>query len=90
MSINVQIERVILDGLQLSRRERDALAPAIARELRRLASEPANGVAAWGEIWRQGPGSSVDGIAREVASAVQRAATAARPGTGPAARGGRR
>jgi hypothetical protein len=90
MRINVQIERVVLDGLELSRRDRDALGPAIARELRQLASEPANGAATWSELQRQGPGSAVAGIAREIATAVRQATTAARPATGPATRGRRR
>jgi len=45
MRTSVRIERVVLDGVELSRRERDALGPAIARELRRLAGEPADGPA---------------------------------------------
>jgi hypothetical protein len=93
---NVRIERVVLDGLELSRRERDALAPAIARELRRLAGEradePALAVDRRADPERRGPGSAVDGIAREVAVAVHRAVgstTAAWPAAGPAAPRGR-
>ena len=33
MTTSIRIERVVLDGLRLSRREREAMAPAIAREL---------------------------------------------------------
>jgi len=93
MRTNVRIGRLVLDGLRLSRPERDALGPAIARELRRLAGEPANrlasGPAARAETQRREPGSAVDGIAREVAVAVHRATAAARPAAGPAARRGR-
>ncbi len=89
MRTSVRIERVVLDGLELSRRERDALGPAIARELRRLASEAASGPAGRrAETRREGRGSAVDGIARDVAAAVHRATTAARPAPGPAARRG--
>jgi hypothetical protein len=93
MRTNVRIERVVLDGLMLSRWERDDLGPAIARELRRLAGEPT------GEPTdrpaapqRREPGSAVDGIAREVAATVHRAlppTAAARPTAGPAGRRGR-
>jgi hypothetical protein len=89
MRTNIRIERVVLDGLELSRRERDALGPAIARELRRLAGETASGQADYAEIQRCGPGSAVHGIAREVAGAVHRATAAARPAVGPAVRRGR-
>ncbi|MGA2830665.1 MAG: hypothetical protein ABSF03_31635 [Streptosporangiaceae bacterium] len=91
MRTDVRIERVILEGLELSRRERDALGPAIARELRRLAGEPANGPAdRRAEDRRRGPGPAVDGIAREIAAAVHRATAAAQPAAGPAARPGAR
>jgi len=86
MRTYVRIERVVLDGLELSRGERDALGPAIARELRRLAGEPANEPAG---NQRRGSGPAVDGIAREVATAVHRATTAARRAAGPPARRGR-
>jgi len=96
MTTNIRIDRVVLDGLKLSRRERDAIGPAIARELRRLAAEQAGRA----DTQRREPGSAVDGIAREVAAAVHRASTATRPAatrpaaglaaTGPAARRGRR
>ena len=85
MRTSVRIERVVLDGLELSRRERDALGPAIARELRRLASEPAR---PHPETRREGPGTAVDGIARDVAAAVHRATAAVRPAPGPATRRG--
>ena len=92
MTTSVRIERVVLDGLELSRRERDALGPAITRELRRLAGEPANGPAGRRAGTRregpEGPGSAVDAIARDVAAAVHRATAAARPAPGPAARRG--
>jgi hypothetical protein len=94
MRTSIKIERLVLDGLVLSRRERDALGPAIARELRRLASEPTNRLASEpgdrAETQRLGRGPAVDGIAREVAAAVHRATAAARPAAGPAARRGRR
>ena len=89
MSTSVRIERVVLDGLKLSRRERDALGPAIARELRRLANPPASGLAGRGDIRPQGPGPAVDGIAREIAAAVHQATATARPAAGPAGRGRR-
>ena len=84
MRTNVQIERVILDGLELSRRERDALGPAIALELRRLA-----GGTPGPDAGRQ-PGSAVDGIARDVAAAVHQAVAAAWPTAGPSTGRGRR
>jgi hypothetical protein len=86
MRTNVRIEHVVLDGIELSRRERDALGPAIARELRRLADESAGRRV---ETQRRGSGSAVDGIAREVAAAVHRATAASRPASGPSARRGR-
>ena len=83
MRTDVRIERIVLDGLELSRRERDALGPAIADELRRLASGPAGRDAG---TRPGGPGPSVDAIAREIAAAVHRATSAAaRPAAGPAA-----
>jgi hypothetical protein len=102
MRTSVRIERLVLNGLRLSRWERDALGPAIARELRQLAGEPPGQHAGTGD---RGPGSPVDQIAREVAASVHQATAAARghgpaasrPGhlapsrpPGPAARGGRR
>jgi hypothetical protein len=93
MSTRIRIERLVLDGIELSRRERDALGPAIARELRRLAGEqahePADGQADPGEPRHRGATPGVDGIAREVAAGVHRVMPAARPAPG-AARGGRR
>ena len=86
MRTNVRIERVVLDGIELSRRERDAIGPAIARELRRLAGEP---VGRRVQTQRRGSGSAVDGIARQVAAAVHRATATSRLAAGPAARGGR-
>ena len=87
MRTNVRIERVVLDGIELSRRERDAVGPAIARELRLAAAgEP---VGRRVQTQRRGSGSAVDGIARQVAAAVHRATAASRLAAGPAARGGR-
>jgi hypothetical protein len=95
MSTRIRIERLVLDGVELSRRERDALGPAIARELRQLAGEPADHR---NPLRPPGAGSAVDRIAREVAAAVHRA-TAQRPaapgaaraaGRASASRGGRR
>jgi hypothetical protein len=89
MRTSVRIERVVLDGLELSRRERDALGPAIARELRRLVGEAANGPAGrYAETRPEGPGSAVDGIARDIAAAVHRATAAAGPAANPPARRG--
>ena len=86
MRTSVRIERVVLDGLELSRRERDALGPAIARELRRLANPATSGLAAGGDLRPQGPGPAVVGIAREIAAVVHQATAAARPAAGPAVR----
>jgi len=97
MSTRIRIERLVLDGIKLSGRERHALGPAIARELRELAGEQAREpVDRRGEPRHLGSSPVVDGIAREVAAAVHRATPAARPATpavrpapgGP--RGGRR
>jgi hypothetical protein len=89
MSTNIRIERVVLDGLKLTRAERAALAPAIAAELRRLAGEPAGEPAGRRAGPQQaGQGPSVEGIAREVAAAVHRAlrpAVVARPAAAPTA-----
>jgi hypothetical protein len=74
MTTRIRIERVVLDGLRLTRRERDALAPAIARELSRLAGEPPGRA----EAQRREVGPAVDGIAREIAAAVHRATAAHR------------
>jgi hypothetical protein len=76
MTTRIRIERLVLDGIELSRRERDALGPAISRELRRLASEPPGGRA---EPSHQDAASTVDRIAREIAAAVHPAIAAARP-----------
>ena len=85
MRTDVRIECVVLDGVRLSHRERAELGPAIARELRRLAGEPAAA--------RPAPpiqpgnleaGAIVHGIAREVAAAVHLATAAARPPVVPA------
>jgi hypothetical protein len=87
MNTDVRIEHLVIDGIKLSRRERDALGPAIARELRRLGSLPANAP-------EPGRGSAADGIARQVAAAVHQATTAALPrpeaNSRPVARRGRR
>jgi hypothetical protein len=88
MRTSIRIERVVLDGLELTRAERAALAPAIARELSRLAAERADEPAGRrAESQRLGQGPSVEGIAREVAAAVHRAigpAAMARPTAAPA------
>jgi hypothetical protein len=94
MSTRIRIERLVLDGIELSRRERDALGPAIARELRRLAGGPARELAGEpadprGERRHRSASPAVDGIAREVAAGVHRVMPAARPAPG-AARGGHR
>jgi hypothetical protein len=88
MSTTIKIERLVIDGIELSRRERDALGPAIARELRRLAGGPAREPADSGEPRHRSAGSAVDGIAREVAAAVHRATATARgrPAAAPRAR----
>ena len=91
MRTDVQIECVVLDGLQLSHRERAELGPAIARELRRLASEPAaERSARRGQTGYREAGGAVRGIAREVAAAVHLATAAARPAALPAPGRGRR
>jgi len=78
MSTDFRIEHLVIDGIALTRRERDALGPAIARELRRLASSPGNPVPD-SRSRNSGPGSAADGIARRVAAAVHQATTAALP-----------
>jgi hypothetical protein len=62
--VNVRIDTLALDGIELTRRERDALGPALERELALvvrggLAVAPADAA-----------GSRIDGIARRVAIAV--------------------
>jgi hypothetical protein len=84
MKTDVRIGRVVLDGLQLSRREREALGPAIARELRRLADDPEASRDRPGHPRPPGRDLVVDGIAREVAAAVHQARSAPRPGPGRA------
>ena len=100
MSTRIRIERLVLDGIELSRRERDALGPAIARELRQLAGGQGDRS---DEPQHRGASPVVEEIAREVAAAVhgatpapahraspaRRAAPAARPAPG-VPRGGRR
>jgi hypothetical protein len=87
MRTGVRIGHLVLDGFELSRGERDALGPAIARELRRLAAEPVPGPPGRRAGDRgTGPGSAVDGIAGQVAAAVHQATAAARPAAVPAAR----
>lgn len=68
MKIDVRIDRVVLDGVAITRRERERLGPAIERELRRLVdgAAPGDGV---DDAAKPAPGG-VDGIAREVAIAV--------------------
>jgi hypothetical protein len=80
VKIDVKIDRMVLEGLELSRRERDALTPAIERELRRLAGEPGDRRA---DERRGATASTVDGIAREVAGAVHRSIGPARWPAGP-------
>jgi len=88
MNTNVHIEHLVLDGIKLSRRQRDALGLAIARELRRLARLPMNqSPGPLAEELRR-PGSAVDGIARQVAAAVHRATAAALPAASGARRPG--
>ena len=92
MSTDVRIERLVLDGLELSRRERDALGPAIARELRRLASaagqrgRPARATPAPGTAARPSTGSRARSPPR---STRRDRATARPPAAGPAGRGRR-
>jgi hypothetical protein len=89
MNTDVHIEHLVLDGIDLSRRERDALGPAIARELRRLASRPVDEPRdRCAEDRQRGPASAVDGIAGQVAAAVHRATAAALPAAGGARRPG--
>ncbi|MGD0239883.1 MAG: hypothetical protein ABSB59_06080 [Streptosporangiaceae bacterium] len=82
MSTRIKIEQLVLDGIELSRRERDALGPAIARELRQLGGDQASGR---DEPRHRSAGRTVDEIAREVAAAVRQAAAAARPAAPPVA-----
>jgi hypothetical protein len=68
--VNVRIDRLVLDGLELSRRERDLLVSAIERELRPLADGGAAGPAADAAVGGRPPGSRVVTIATHVAAAV--------------------
>jgi hypothetical protein len=96
MKTDVHIEHLVLHGLELSHRERQALGPAIARELRRLVDEPVNRPPdpRAEDRRRRGPGSAVEEIARRVAAAVHRATAAALPAAeaarGPVTPGGPR
>ncbi|MGZ6558900.1 MAG: hypothetical protein ACXVH1_04925 [Solirubrobacteraceae bacterium] len=67
----MRIDRLVLNGVDLSRRERDALGPAIGRELARLVSLSPSGdpTAARHRAAR----SRVDGVARNIAVEVHRA-----------------
>ncbi|BDB45522.1 MULTISPECIES: hypothetical protein [Mycobacterium] len=78
MRTDVRIDHLVLDGVELSHRQRDALGPAIARELRRLADRPVVGPADQGAADR-GRDSTVIEIARQVAGSVHRAVSAVRP-----------
>jgi hypothetical protein len=93
MSTDFRIEHLVIDGIQLSRRERDALGPAIARELRRLARLPETAMPDL-RSENRGPRSAADGVAQQVAAAVHQATTAALPAPEanrhPVARRGRR
>jgi hypothetical protein len=94
VNTRVHIERIVLDGITLSRRDRDALGPAIARELRRLAGLAENLPPHPRAEQRRPQESAADGIARQVAAAVHQATAAATPATArprrPGASGGRR
>ena len=64
MRVTVRIDELVVDGLELSRRERDALAPAVQRELGRLVAPAPSG--------RPSRHPRVDRIAYDVALAVHR------------------
>ena len=86
MRTDVRIDHLVLDGVELSRRQRDELGPAIARELRRLADRPADGsIYRPGEGRRRGAETAVTEIARQVAGSVNQAVFGVRPTT-PATR----
>ncbi len=89
MRTDIRIEHLVLDGLELSRRERDALSPAIARELRLLANPPAKRTPNWRTEDRRRKDSPVEQIARQVAVAVHQATATARPAAHWGARGRR-
>jgi hypothetical protein len=72
MKVTVRIDELVVSGLHLSRRERDALAPAVQRELARIVARAPD----------RPPGvrSPVDRVARDVALAVHRALPPSAPG----------
>lgn len=82
MSTRVRIQHLVLDGITLSRRERDALGPAITRELRRLAARADHPPGSSTAERPRHPDTTVDEIARRVGAAVHRATVAALPPAG--------
>jgi len=80
--VNVTIDSLVLDGLELSRRERDTLVTAIQREMRLVAPGPAAAEGIRALDGGRPPASRVDSIARHVALAVNRAMPATPPSSG--------
>jgi len=71
VKVTVRIDELVVSGLDLSRRERDALAPAVQRELARVVAQAPERAF--------GARSPVDRVARDVALAVHRAMPASAP-----------
>jgi hypothetical protein len=90
MNVEVRIGRLVLDGVQLHRRERAALPDAVRSELLNLLADSSGAPA--GPIGRPGSDRNartprVDAIARQIAASVHGALPA--PGPGSAASGRR-
>lgn len=76
MNVRVRIDTLVLDNLELPRRERDALVTAIEWEIALIAR--GKGPTATDQRGPLGPGSRVDHIAAQVAAGISRAAPAIR------------
>jgi hypothetical protein len=74
VTVRVRIDTLVLDNLELPRRERDALVTAIQREIALIAR--GKGSEATDQRGPLGQGSRVDHIAAHVAAAINRSAPA--------------
>ena len=74
MNVRVRIDTLVLDNLELPRRERDALVTAIEREIAAIVRGQRPAVA--NQVGLRGPSSHVDHIATHVAAAINRSAPA--------------
>jgi hypothetical protein len=71
MKVNLRIERLVLDGVELTRRERAALAGAIERELRLQLAPPARARPQLAATIPDGrAGARVERIGRDIAAAL--------------------